>query len=144
MRALFAVLLMVLVCAVSPVRAQDPDGIAATDRAAIEQVIRDQMNAFRHDDAPGAFAFAAPGTRERFGNADLFLEVVRRRYLPVYRPHGVDFTTLSTKDGEIVQTVELIGPDGNAYTALYTMEREADGSWRIVACKLIQSERVGA
>jgi Domain of unknown function (DUF4864) len=143
MRALFAAVL-VLICTVAPVRAQDSDGFSVPDRAAIERVIRDQMNAFRRDDAPGAFAFAAPGTQERFGNAEMFLEAVRRRYQPVYRPHGVDFTTLSAKDGVIVQTVELIGPDGNAYTALYTMEREADGSWRIIACELLQSERVGA
>ncbi len=144
MRALLPALMIVLACAVSPVRAEDSDGLPAPDRAAIKQVIRDQMNAFRRDDAQGAFIFSAPSTQERFGNAEMFLEVVRRRYLPVYRPHGVDFTTLSAKDGEIVQTVELIGPDGNTYTALYKMEHEADGSWRIEACRLTQSERVGA
>ncbi len=144
MRALLATLLIILACMAAPVRAQDADGIAAPDRAAIEQAIRGQIDAFRHDDAPRAFAFAAPGTQDHFGNAEMFLEAVRQRYQPVYRPHGVDFTTLSAKDGEIVQTVELIGPDGSAYTALYTMEREVDGAWRIVACELIPSQRVGA
>jgi type II secretory pathway pseudopilin PulG len=144
MRALLAALLMILAATVTPVLAQDTDEVTTSDRTAIEQVIRGQIDAFRHDDASAAFAFAAPGAQERFGNAEMFLEAVRRGYQPVYRPHGVDFTTLSVKDGEIVQTVELIGPDGNAYTAFYTMEREVDGAWRIVACELIPSQRVGA
>ena len=144
MRKLQTALLFALCCFAAPAWAEDPPGIGSPERAKIEQAIRSQIGAFGRDDASGAFAFAAPSTQERFGNADMFLEAVRRRYQPVYRPHGVDFTTLSAKDGAIVQTVELIGPDGNAYTALYTMEREADGTWRIVACQLLPSERVGA
>ena len=117
---------------------------AEPDQQAIEQTIRGQMDAFQRDDAPGAFAFAAPGTQQRFGDAGTFLDMVRRAYQPVYHPHGVDFTRLSTQDGTIMQSVELIGPDGAAYTALYTMEHEADGSWRILACMLVPTQRVGA
>jgi ketosteroid isomerase-like protein len=125
--------------------AQDASpALGAADRDAIQQTIRRQMDAFQHDDASGAFAFAAPGTQQRFADAATFLEMVRRAYQPVYHPRGVDFTKLSTPDGEVVQSVELIGPDGAAYTALYTMEREADGSWRIIACMLVPSQRVGA
>lgn len=141
MRALLAALaLAALAC--QPARADQP--AAAADRAAIERVIRGQIGAFQRDDAPGAFAYAAPGTQERFGDASAFLDLVRRAYQPVYHPRAIDFTSLATEDGALVQSVELIGPDGAAYTARYTMEREADGSWRIVACELLASQRLGA
>ena len=138
MRALFVLLLIGLT---GPALAEGLPTPA--ERGVIEQTIRSQMDAFQRDDAAGAFAYAAPGTQARFGHAEVFLEAVRHAYQPVYRPHGVDFTALINRDGETIQSVELIGPDGVAYTALYTMEREADGSWRIVACELVASQREG-
>ena len=71
------------------------------------------------------------------------MAMVRRGYGPVYRPRSVEFGALQDESGQIVQLVELIGPDGQAYTARYTMERETDGSWRISACELLESRRVG-
>jgi hypothetical protein len=146
MRSLTIVMLASLAAfpAFAPAFAQDAPALTSADRAGVEQTILGQIDAFRHDDAPGAFAFASPGTQQRFGDAAVFLDMVRRAYQPVYNPHGIDFTKLDTQDGAIVQSVELIGPDGAAYTALYTMEREADGSWRIIACMLVPSQRVGA
>lgn len=141
MRPLLAVL-MLAALATAPARAEQT--LAPADRAAIEQTIRGQMDAFQRDDAPGAFAFAAPFTQMHFGDPAVFLDIVRRAYQPVYHPRGVDFTTLGEEDGAVVQSVELIGPDGAAYTAHYTMEQEPDGTWRILACELIPSQRVGA
>lgn len=138
----FLVLLLVVCSLLGPAHAQD--AIAAGDQAAIRSVILQQMDAFRRDDANGAFGFAAPTIQSMFGSADRFLDMVQRGYKPVYRPRSVDFAALSQVDGAIVQDVELIGPDGLPYTARYTMEREADGSWRISACQLVESTRLGA
>jgi hypothetical protein len=137
MLALFAA------CATTPAFA-DPAQFDSADHTGVEQTIRGQMNAFQHDDADGAFSFAAPGTQQRFGDAQTFLDIVRRAYQPVYHPRNVDFSRLTNEDGAIVQRVELIGPDGAPYTALYTMEREPDGTWKIIACMLVPSQRVGA
>ncbi len=115
-----------------------------SDEAAIHDVISRQIQAFQHDDADGAFALAAPNIQTLFGNAGHFLAMVQHAYQPVYRPRSADFTSLTEEDGVIVQRVELIGPDGLAYTARYTMEQEADGSWRISACELLESRRLGA
>jgi hypothetical protein len=138
------IVMMASLAAAFPAFAQDETALNDADRNGVQQTILGQIDAFRHDNAPGAFAFAAPSTQQRFGDPNLFLDMVRNAYQPVYNPHGIDFTKLSTQDGAIVQSVELIGPDGAAYTALYTMEREADGSWRIIACMLVPSQRVGA
>lgn len=129
---------------IQPVAAQHAIGMSAADHDGIQQTIRGQMDAFQRDDASGAFGYAAPRTQQRFGNANTFLDMVRTGYPPVYHPRAVDFTKLAQQDGAIIQSVELVGPDGAAYTALYTMEREPDGSWRIIACTLVPSQRTGA
>ncbi len=114
------------------------------DADAIHTVITSQMDAFRRDDADGAFAYAAPNIQQMFGNPGRFIAMVQKGYPPVYRPRSMDFTALTEENGEIVQLVELIGPDSLAYTARYTMEHEADGSWRISGCSLLESHRLGA
>ena len=141
MRIVLAALAVAL-CLCGPTRAADP-ALSPTDGPAIRDVITRQLDAIRHDDAPGAFGFAAPAIQGMFGTAANFLEMVRRGYQPVYRPRSVDFAALGVEDGAVVQRVELIGPDGLAYTARYSMERQADGLWRISGCELLHSRRLG-
>ena len=136
-----ALLLLCLLLA-GPARAQDA-GLPQADRDAIRSVITTQLDAFRRDDAPGAYAEAAPGIKQLFPSPEIFLDMVRRGYPPVYRPRSAEFTTVTTEDGQIVQRVEIVGPDGDTHEALYTMEREPDGTWRIAGCVLTQSVRVG-
>ena len=112
------------------------DRAHADDAAAIRAVISDQLAAFRRDDGEAAFAFAAPAIREKFGDAANFLRMVREGYGPVYRPREVEFGALSAEDGRLVQRVLLVGPDGVPVTALYFMERQPDGSWKISGCVL--------
>ena len=132
--ALAAVMMLLLAGAAG---AQMPD----TDRAAIRDVITRQLDAFQRDDARRAFSFAAPNIQSLFVTPERFLDMVRQAYPAVHRPRSVDFTRLTDSDG-VVQEVELVGPDGTAQTALYTMERGPDG-WRITGCTLIRSARTG-
>jgi ketosteroid isomerase-like protein len=150
MRAVGLVLLMGL-AASAPLSAgpalaqQTAPAVSAADRAAIIAVIRDQMAAFQRDDAAGAFRFASPGIRGMFGqDPNQFLDMVRHGYQPVYRPRTTAFGITETAGGEIIQHVEVEGPDGITRTALYTMERQPDGSWRISGCFLTDSGAVGA
>lgn len=129
--------LAVLMGVGGPARAE----VSPADRAAIAAVIAEQLQAFRLDDAPRAFSFASPGIQGMFGTPENFLDMVRRAYPPVHRSTQGEFTTL-TDEGEVVQQVELFH-DGQWHTALYSMERSADG-WRISGCALVRSARVGA
>lgn len=117
--------------------------VSAADRAAIRDVITRQIEAFQHDDGDAAFAFASRGIQDQFGNPDRFLAMVRRAYPAVHRPRSVDFSELLLGDGVIVQQVELAGPNGEAELALYSMERDAAGMWRISGCTLVPSARIG-
>ena len=118
--------------------------VPAPDRAAIEAVIAGQIEAFRRDDGEAAYAFAAPNVRALFPTAEIFMRMVRSGYLPVYWPQAVRFAELVIENGEVVQRVLLRGPDGRAHLALYTMEHQPDGSWRIAAVVLVKLPETGA
>ena len=116
--------------------------VSAADRGAIDQVITAQIEAFRHDDGAAALRFATPGLQRQFGNGAHFLDIVRQDYPPVFRPRSFTFGDIDAADGEVIQRVELIGPDGTPATALYEMQHEADGSWRISGCTLLKSKQL--
>ncbi len=137
-------MLVVLALVVWPLASwgQDAGGstLGSADAAAIRSVIERQLAAFQRDDDAAAFAFAAPAIQAIFGTAEAFMEMVRRGYAPVYRPRGTEFASLVvTADGP-VQKVLFAGPDGRLVLALYCMEREPDGSWRISGCVLVKPE----
>ena len=120
---------------VAPARAADGP-ISAADGEAIHQVVEGQLTAFQHDDGEKAFSYAAPTIHEIFQSSENFMNMVRSGYAPVYRPRKVEFGIIETIDGSPVQHVFLVGPDGTNLDALYYMEHETDGSWRIKGCEL--------
>ena len=117
--------------------------VAPADRAAIQATIEGQIEAFRRNDDAAAFAFASPMIQGMFETQDRFVAMVRALYAPVHRPRLVEFGALVEADGVVVQRVELIGPDGAAALALYTMIRGPDG-WRINGVALVASEKLAA
>ena len=135
-RATLALLLMLA----SPLRAEVP----AQARAAIEAVITAQIEAFRRDDGEAAYAFAADGVKALFPSVESFMRMVRSGYAPVYQPRDVRFAETVVENGEVVQRVLLVGPDGRAHLALYTMELQPDGSWKIAAVVLVTLPEAGA
>ena len=113
MRVFSAIALAVMLGAASPAMAEDPSTVSPADRDAIMAVIRDQLAAFQHDDAAKAFGFAAPNIQGLFGHdPEQFMSMVRNGYQPVYRPRSTQFGSTETVQGQIVQHVEVDGPDG--------------------------------
>ncbi len=129
-------LLIALLLFTLPVKAQQMQ-VTDTDRTAIRSVIEQQLDALRRDDADGAFAFASPGIRTQFGTAKNFLAMVRASYQPVYRPRSVVFEDLTSVEGIPTQQVLLLSPDGEPVRALYLMEKQPDGIWKINGCYLV-------
>ncbi|MGQ0651448.1 MAG: DUF4864 domain-containing protein [Betaproteobacteria bacterium] len=126
-------LALALVLAIPAVSAQ---GVFAHDAAAIKAVITEQIEAFKRDDGAHAFSLATPGIRQRFGTPEVFLEMVRSGYPVVYRPGSVRFDYPEVHDGTVIQAVRLTDAEGRAWLALYPMERQPDGAWRINGCQL--------
>jgi hypothetical protein len=110
--------------------------ISSTDAAAIRAVVEQQLDAFARDDARRAFALATSGIRARFGTAEAFMAMVRADYPVVYRPRRVDFDKPVVLEGEIMQPVRMIDAEGATWIALYPMQRQANGAWRINGCQL--------
>jgi hypothetical protein len=146
MRAL-AVLVLCLVLA-APSGSARADETATTlppaDRTAIHDTVQGQLNAFLADDAGTAFSFASPGIQGMFGDAGHFMAMVKSGYPMVYRPRSASFGSLVDMNGRTVQKVRIVGPDGRAALALYMMEHEPDGTWKIDGCQLTESDEVGA
>jgi hypothetical protein len=126
----------ILLLLANPARAEDP--VSRADQHAIQGVIASQMDAFRHDDGTKAFSFATPQLQTMFGSPATFMGLVRRAYQPVYRPRSFHFGDAHTEGDAVIQEVALIGPDGLPHLALYTMEHEPDGNWKIAACQLLE------
>ncbi len=111
-------------------------GVSPADRAAIRDVIQSQVEAFRRDDSDAAFGLASPTIRGMFGSPDVFMDMVRQGYRPVYRPKVFDFREVTTLHGQVTQKVHVVGPDGRPVTAYYPMTQLPDGTWRIDGCYL--------
>jgi hypothetical protein len=112
------------------------NGPTPADREAIRDVICRQLDAFRRDDGDEAFSYASPGIRAMFGTVGVFMRMVREGYPAVYRARSVRFGDLVVLPGEWRQLVHLVGPDHGAVVAVYLMERQSDGAWRIDGCVL--------
>jgi hypothetical protein len=125
------ILLVLLIGFAAPARADDT--------AAAQAVISAQAEAFGRDDAAAAYAHAAPAIRQLFPQPDIFMSMVRNGYAPVYRHKSFEFGESRAEDGIIVQKVHNIDAEGVAWEALYTLERQPDGSLKITGCSLLKA-----
>ena len=121
--------------AVGPAEAQTSDA----DQAAIRQVIQSQIAAFQKDDGPAAYGYASPTIQQKFINPEVFLEMVKTGYPAVYHPREIEFRDLKMENGRLLQEVYVVGPDGKPVLAVYEMQRQPDGGWRINGCWLTQA-----
>ena len=111
----------------------------ADDIATAQGVIRAQEQAFGRDDAASAYDQAAPEIRQMFPQADIFMQMVRQGYAPVYRHKSFEFGEARTAGGQIAQRVHIVDDNGEAWEAMYTLEQQADGSLKITGCSLLKA-----
>ncbi len=114
------------------------------ESGAIRDVITRQLDAFLADDAARAYSFASPDIQSLFPGEERFMGMVRQGYPPVYRPRSREFGDLRETPLGLVQEVTLIDANGQAWLALYTMEQQADGSWKIDGVRLVRQDAVAA
>ena len=115
------------------------DSISATDKAEFQRIITAQITAFKADDGPAAYDFAAPVVRNIFPSPEIFMTMVKQGYPQVYRPQSFNFTeALIDSMGRPSQKMIVVGPDSKSYIALYSMEKQPDGTWRISGCTLLE------
>jgi hypothetical protein len=113
--------------------------LAADDVAAAQSVIRSQEQAFGRGDAAAAYSHAAPAIREIFPQVEIFMMMVQQGYAPVYRHRSFEFGEARVSDGHVAQRVHIVDENGEAWEALYTLERQPDGSLKITGCSLLKA-----
>jgi hypothetical protein len=112
---------------------------AGDDVAAAQSVIRAQEQAFGRDDAASAYSYAAPAIHQLFPQAGIFMTMVQKQYAPVYRHRNFEFGEARTEGNWVAQRVHIIDANGEAWEALYTLEQQADGSYKITGCTLLKA-----
>lgn len=112
---------------------------AADDVTTAQGVIRAQEQAFGRDDAAAAYSYAAPAIQQIFPQADIFMSMVQNQYAPVYRHRSFEFGAAQSAGDRIAQRVQIVDANGEAWEALYTLERQADGSLKITGCSLLKA-----
>ena len=133
MRAI--VLLLVLAAGIGLVA----PALAADEIVAAQNVIRSQEQAFSRDDAAAAYSFAAPQIRRIFPNADIFMSMVQNGYAPVYRHRSFEFGEARVEGEWVAQRVHIVDENGQGWEALYTLEQQADGTFKITGCTLLKA-----
>ena len=109
------------------------------DWTAIKAIIAEQLTALKAGDGTKAFAYASPSIRQQFGNATDFLTMVRTAYGALITARYTEFLEGALIDGNVIQPLRLIAPDNSVRVALYTMQKQPDGRWKISGCVLAPS-----
>lgn len=109
------------------------------------QTIESQLNAFLAGEDALAYSFAAPNIRTMFPTQDAFMAMVRNGYPQVHRPRNFAFGKVEEPGpGRVVQHVLIQGPDGKDYEAVYTLELQPDGVFRITGVSLRAATTLGS
>lgn len=137
--ASFITALVLLVgLATAPARAED---VTSGEAQEFQRIISEQIDAFRSDDGGRAYSYAAPMIQKAFPTSDVFMEMVRKGYAPVYRPRSFAFGKITNEmNNRPTQRVSIIDSNGKAWIALYAFEKQPDGSWKIIGCSLVESQ----
>jgi hypothetical protein len=116
--------------------------INAADVEAIHRVVQLQLDAFAEDDAVKAFDLSTSSTQDLLGTPGNFLQLIKEEYPAVYRNRSAFFSATEIFDEQALQVVQLTDPDDYVWVAIYRVQREADGSWKIQGCKLLQTTSI--
>jgi hypothetical protein len=106
----------------------------------MQAIITGQIAAFGHDDAATAYGFASPAIKGQFTTPDAFMAMVKSGYGPIYRPRSVVMGALADSENGPVQTVYVTGADGQSWVALYTFQKQPDGTWKINGVRVVKDD----
>ena len=110
------------------------------DAQLVRSVIEAQLAAFAKDDATKAFSFAAPNIRSSLKSADKFMAMVRASYPVVYRPASTLFLPAQVDGMQALQKVQMSDAKGEAWIAVYTLEKQKNKAWRITGCLVVENK----
>ena len=116
------------------------EAVVAADSRAVRAVVEAQLKALAEDRAELAFSYAAPAIRQQFGDAKVFMAMVRQSYAMLIRPSSVSYFRPEAVDGVITQLVQVRDAEGRLWRAVYELQRQPDKRWRISACVVLPGD----
>lgn len=126
-----------------PLRAEeaiptDPAAPAVTV-APWQEVISNQIQAFRDHDAPVAFSYAGAGFQVTYPSAEAFFNaIVTSGYAPIMESKSHSFGPYEMVGATgVVQEVRFTGLDQSLYRAVYQLTEEP-GGWRVQGVQLVK------
>ena len=117
----------------------DARTLTAAEWKAIQRVIAEQRTALIEGNADKAFGYATDAIKQQFGDAETFMSMVRTGYAALLSARYVEFLEGAVIEGVVVQPLRLIGTDNTVLVALYTLEKQKNGKWRIAGCRIAPS-----
>lgn len=106
-----------------------------------QTAIDGQIRAFLADKDAEAYGFAAPNVRSYFPTVESFMGMVKGGYTAVHRPQNWDFgRTQTSETGAVMQEVLITDMQGKNWAALYTVEKQPDGNWKITGVSLKKTD----
>lgn len=106
----------------------------------IENVISQQIEAFKADDFETAFGYATPGIQRRFGSPERFAFTVIHRYPMVWRPSQVQYINVELYRDYALQTVMITDNNKTLHILVYEMV-PIDKTWRIGGVEVVQQPK---
>ncbi len=138
--AFIAVLMLFIADASTGASAAHPEGtLAQADWRAIKAAIRSQTVALKAQDAKRAFAYATPAMQAQMQTPESFMAMVQTGYEALLTARYTEFLDGAVIGGRVIQPMRVVTPDNRVLVALYTMERQRDGTWKIAGCALAPS-----
>jgi hypothetical protein len=113
---------------------------AANAAQAVTQVVQSQLDAFAEDNAEKAFSLATAATQSLAGTPNAFLRVIKRQFTPIYRHRDALFSEPEIIGEHALQVVQLTDHDNLVWIAIYQVEREPDGTWKVDGCQLFETK----
>ena len=130
---LFIAFLMLVVW---PMHSWAQAAVGEAETRLTQGVISDQIAAFKSGDSERAYSHAAPNVKIVFPTADRFIAMVQTGYTPLYNPDSFVFGRNALIGEQIHQELIVTDHAGKQWQAVYSLQLQGDGSWRITGVKL--------
>ena len=100
-----------------------------------KKIISQQLEAFKVNDAPKAYSFAAPFIKMRFEDPESFMSMVKDNYEPISNAKDFYFLKFKINNGNLYHQLQVISKSNQSYMATYSLIFIED-EWKISGCAL--------
>lgn len=105
----------------------------------IKTIILEQLNAFKQSDAAKAYSYAANAIKAQFPSPQVFFQMVRSGYGPLFSAREIGFGKTIEADEGFYQEVWLSDRNGDSWLGIYRMN-QFQGDWKINGVLLKKSQ----